>query len=314
MSEVQASSSSSKTPLRKAASSKPLLDYNSRLKPRKQKGKCGDPERTVSDEELDQLVIKLADVVEMSKHVVAFTGAGVSTSCGILDFRGPSGVWTRELRGTPLSNEEKTTEIFDNAVPGPTHRILASFMERGLLQHVVSQNVDGLHLRSGIPRENMSELHGNIFQEICTACGEVYLRESDVGGMGLALTGNKCDNKKCKGLLRDNAVDWDTSLPEDVFKIARRELRKADCVLCLGTSLRMFPAASMPLAVKRKNSFRDKPGKLCIVNLQETKYDKQANLLIRHYTDFVFEKLDAELKRRESVSLQPPQKKSKVEK
>jgi NAD+-dependent protein deacetylase sirtuin 6 len=268
-----------------------LLDYNSRLKPMPRKGLCGDEEIIENEKNLEKKVKDLADLLRKKHNCVVFTGAGISTSAGIPDFRGPNGVWTRELRGNALREEEKTAEIFNVAKPTLTHYAIVKLVEAGYVKHVISQNVDGLHLRSGLSEEILSELHGNIFMEICSQCKRRYLRDYDVGGMGLKPTGRKCDDSNCQGALHDFAVDWDTNLPEDIFRHARKQLRTSEIVLCLGTSLRIRPAGNMPTAVLRKNKDRDHAGKLVVVNLQRTHLDQQSHIRIHHYTDSVMKKV-----------------------
>lgn len=263
-----------------------VLDYNSRLKPMRQKGLCGDKEKFDSSSQLLAKVDELGNLMRSSNYTVVFTGAGISTSAGIADFRGPTGVWTREMKGEKLSTNSDSS-LFDNAKPTFTHYALVQLINTGLVHHIVSQNVDGLHLRSGVVPENLSELHGNIFIENCEKCGHTYLRDNDVGGMGLNYTGNVCEQVGCDGKLRDFAVDWDTELPKNIFKIARRELRKADLIICLGTSLRIQPAGNMPKTVLRQSHCHPQPGQLAIVNLQATHLDNQANVRIHYYTDTV---------------------------
>ena len=119
-------------------------------------------------------------------------------------------------------------------------------LDVGLVCYVSSQNVDALHLRSGVPRDRLSELHGNLFTEICTLCGHETLREADVGGVGLRETGLRCqvvrgDGEPCDGALRDNCLDWDDALPE--VELARTEsfCASARLSLVLGSSLRIKP-------------------------------------------------------------------------
>ena len=273
-----------------------ILSYNSRLKPMHEKGKCGDPEICDSEEELTKKVKKLAQLILDSAHTVVFTGAGISTSCGIADFRGPTGVWTNELRGISLEPAKDTSECFDKALPSFTHISLYSLLKESRIHHIVSQNVDGLHMRSGVLADSwLTELHGNIFIEECVECGTQYFRSRDVGGMGLKPTGSRCDNVSCSGALIDNAVDWDTDLPEHKFKVAEQHMSKANLVICLGTSLRIRPAGNMPTRVLRKSSTRDcskgDTGNLVIVNLQSTHLDKRASIKINGYCDDVMRRL-----------------------
>lgn len=273
-----------------------MLDYNSRLKPMGHKGKCGDPEKREEQRILNDKVNQLAQLMLASKHTVVFTGAGISTSSGIPDFRGPNGVWTRELRGEKLSEEEKRADIFNQATPSFTHNAITSLIQRQLVHHVISQNVDGLHLRSGVADHQLSELHGNICMEICEICNHKYFRSYDVGGMNLQPTGNICEDPICQGILRDFAVDWDTDLPKDIFDQAYKHLRQADLCIVLGSSLRIRPAGNMPLSVLRKSKARGgKSGKIAIVNLQVTHIDQKSAVRIFHDCDTVMKLLCQQL-------------------
>lgn len=110
-------------------------------------------------------------------HIVAYTGAGISTACGIPDFRGPNGVWTAQRRGLPMPRARVS---FLYAQPSLTHMALLGLMQAGKLPHICSQNVDSLHLRSGVPRSQLSELHGNCFAERCPACAREYVRDFEM--------------------------------------------------------------------------------------------------------------------------------------
>lgn len=261
------------------------------------KGLCGDQEFFEPTDQLNSKIQQLANVIRNSRKCVLFTGAGISTSCGIPDFRGPNGVWTKELTGAKLNEEEKSANVFNQAIPSFTHNAITTFVQLGLVDHVISQNVDGLHLRSGLPYSHLSELHGNICMEICEKCGCQFFREVDVGGMGLKLTGNRCNSSDCDGKLRDFSIDWDTPLPEDIFRLAREKIQEADLCICIGTSLRIRPAGLMPLAVTRANKNRNNcaRGKLVIINLQKTEFDSKCAIRIYHECDIVFRKLCEEL-------------------
>ena len=106
--------------------------------------------------EFEAKIKQLVAMVRDSKHLVAFTGAGISTSASIPDFRGPNGVWTLKAQG----KKPKSRISFDDAIPTPCHMALKELQEQGILKYVVSQNVDGMHRRSGIRKECISELHG----------------------------------------------------------------------------------------------------------------------------------------------------------
>jgi mono-ADP-ribosyltransferase sirtuin 6 len=214
--------------------------YNSRLSKKVYKGICGDEEKYDSPGQLRKKIDKLVSMCRASNYTVAHTGAGVSTSCGIPDFRGPTGVWTAEEKGVP----PPPSAPFESAIPSLTHMALLGLMRANRLRYVISQNVDGLHLRSGIPRTHISELHGNIFAEECTKCRREYMRTFDTQGMGLKPTGRYCTLDGCGGALKDRVCDWTSILPPDEFDRAVHHHRQAELAICLGTSLRIRPAGS----------------------------------------------------------------------
>ncbi|KAK9226234.1 hypothetical protein WN943_011281 [Citrus x changshan-huyou] len=215
---------------------------------------------------------------QKSKHLVAFTGAGISTSCGIPDFRGPKGVWTlqREGKGVP-----EASLPFDRAMPSITHMALVELEKAGILKFVISQNVDSLHLCSGIPREKLAELHGNSFREICPSCGVEYLRDFEIETIGMKKTPRRCSDVKCGSRLKDTVLDWEDALPPVEMNPAEENCRMADVVLCLGTSLQITPACNLPLKSLRGG------GKIVIVNLQQTPKDKKASLVFHAPVDKV---------------------------
>uniref|UniRef100_UPI00358FC5DD NAD-dependent protein deacylase sirtuin-6-like n=1 Tax=Myxine glutinosa TaxID=7769 RepID=UPI00358FC5DD len=251
------------------------------------KGKCGQAEKMDDPEELDVKVAQLAELIKGSRHLVMHTGAGISTSAGIPDFRGPNGVWTMEEKGLV----PKFDVTFEEAKPTLTHLALTVLQRVGFLKFVISQNVDGLHVRSGFPRDKLSELHGNMFVEECIKCGKQYVRTNVVGTIGLKFTGRLCEESKgkrlrgCRGKLIDTILDWEDALPEEDLNQADKASRKADVAIALGTSLQIKPSSNLPLLTKRGG------GKLVIVNLQPTNLDKHADIRIYSTIDTVMSKV-----------------------
>ncbi|XP_065640350.1 NAD-dependent protein deacylase sirtuin-6 isoform X2 [Hydra vulgaris] len=222
------------------------------------KGNLGLPEIFDSPDVLQKGIDQLVHLIKQSKYMVVHTGAGISTSAGIPDFRGPNGVWTLEAKG----KSPKVSIDFDEAVPTKTHMSILALKQHGIVKYVVSQNIDGLHLRSGFPRSHLSELHGNMFVEKCEKCQHEYYRCTPVKTMKEQRTGNLCQQKGKRGL---------------------SNCRKSDLSLCLGTTLQIVPSGKIPLLTIKNN------GKIVIVNLQKTKYDKKASLLIHSYVDDVMQ-------------------------
>lgn len=168
---------------------------------------------------------------------------GISTSAGINDFRGPTGVWTARAQG--ITPPPRTVQ---NPEPTLTHMSFVELMRNGYLKFLVSQNCDGLHLKSGIPTDKIAELHGNSNCEACAKCGKVYYRQIRVKGYDpkSRLTGNHCTALNCDGRLRCTTVAFSQSMPDICLNRATKESDMCDLSLCMGTSMRVSPACELP--------------------------------------------------------------------
>lgn len=271
--------------------------YASRLSEYPNKGTVGLPESYDTRRALSIKLKRLTEDLQASTYTVVLTGAGISTSSGIPDFRGPNGIWTKEKEKKtskarkrkrsgacePLGSENETVDdnLFARARPTLTHRAITKLALDGKVKYCVTQNVDGLHRRSGLPRNNHSTVHGCVFTEKCGDCGCEFFRDTEVETLSFKATGNRCD--ECGGLLHDVLLDWE----DPVLDIERvhAECEKADLVLCLGTSLRIEPVGSLPLLAK----------KFAIINLQVTPKDDSAASIIRAKVDDVMESLMSNL-------------------
>ncbi|XP_034472252.1 NAD-dependent protein deacetylase Sirt6 [Drosophila innubila] len=263
-------------------------NYAEGLSAYENKGVLGIPENFDSEESVTQKCKELANLIQESKHVVLHTGAGISTSAGIPDFRGPKGVWTLEQKG------EKPTfnTSFDEAKPTKSHMALRSLVEHGYIQYIVSQNIDGLHLKSGLDRKFLAELHGNMFIEQCQKCRRQFVRATAVETVGQKQLGLPCksaelgNSRRCRGgIMHDTVLDWEDNLPERDLDMAFMHSTIADLNITLGTTLQIVPSGNLPL----KNLKHD--GKLVICNLQPTKHDKKAHLVISSYIDEILTKV-----------------------
>ena len=164
---------------------------------------------------------------------------------------------------------------FDQAKPTLTHRGLYYLCKTDTKRSYfcITQNVDGLHRRSGLTRGTLAILHGCVFTEKCQDCGREYFRDEQVPGISFQQTGAKCT--KCGGPLRDVLLDWCDHLPEDDWDRCQERCNEADLIVTLGTSLRMEPAASLVTHGKR----------YVVVNLQVTPYDEGAAMVVRARVD-----------------------------
>lgn len=192
-----------------------------------------------------------------SHHLVVFTGAGISTESGISDFRGPDGVWTRRDKGLP---PKPISVPMDALEPNAGHRAIVELQKMGKLQFLISQNVDNLHLKSGIRQEILAELHGNIARLRCKRCGLMVDRSAG---------GEVC---RCGGPLVRSVVDFGQPLPERDLALSFEHSRKSDLFVVAGSGLVVTPAADMPAEALRSGA------KLVIINRGETPFDPSSNL------------------------------------
>jgi NAD-dependent deacetylase len=225
----------------------------------------------------------LAGWLRESDNAIALTGAGVSTDSGIPDFRSTkSGLWAHHdpmkvasiegFRADPAGFYEFWRKQFGatmKAVPNLTHRVLAALEERGLLRAVITQNIDGLHQRSGSKR--VLEVHGNWHDVRCLRCGTRSKMATFLEELG-AKEAPHCAS--CGGLIKPEVVLFGESLTID-FDEAERLTSSCDLLLAMGTSMEVWPAAGLGERALRAGA------RFVIVNREETSVDDQASLVIR---------------------------------
>ncbi|XP_076879601.1 NAD-dependent protein deacetylase sirtuin-7 [Brachyhypopomus gauderio] len=244
-------------------------------------------------EDLRSKVKQLADAMGRAQHAIIYTGAGISTAASIPDYRGPNGVWTQLQKGRTV----RASDLSD-AEPTLTHICVRMLHKMKMIQHVVSQNCDGLHLRSNLPRHALSELHGNMFIEVCTSCSPAreVIRLFDVTertALHRHGTGRRCAH--CGAELRDTIVHFGErgTLEQPLnWKGAAEAAQKADLILCLGSSLKVLKKYACLWCMKKPVAKRPK---LYIVNLQWTPKDDLATLKIHGKCDDVMRLLMEEL-------------------
>jgi len=239
------------------------------------------------EESIREKVKVLAQWIIKSKHFVIFTGAGISTSAGIPDFRGPDGVWTLQAEGKLRTRP--TTSIL-KAIPTPTHMAILELERMGYLKFLISQNTDGLHRRSGIAPNKLAEVHGNTNLEICGQCGKNFLRDYSTRTtceVHNHKTGRTCN--ACGGDLLDSIINFGEILPQKPFQDSCDHSKDADVHLVLGSSLRATTVAGLPKITHQKG------GKLVVCNLQVTPLDSDCDLRIFAKSDDFMKYLMEEL-------------------
>lgn len=239
---------------RTSAAGNNVAGYAARLRQDVDYGVCGLKETRESTRAVRRKVVKLAELLRQHKgRVWCCTGAGISTSVGLPDFRGPHGIWTKQQQESGKLKKNaavggaapRLASSFGAVKPSFTHYALTALVKAGYINHIATQNVDGLHRRAAAPLDKLSELHGNVCLEVCSECQAEFHRADDVGGVGLQATGRKCD--QCGGALRDHVLDWDDALPKDHVRRTERRARKATMSIAMGTSLRIKPVGDMPV-------------------------------------------------------------------
>ena len=233
-------------------------------------------------------VERIADMICRAGRPVVFTGAGVSTESGIPDFRSPGGVWDRfdpsefTFRNFVESAEgrrkywELGREVYPvirKAEPNAAHFAIAELHRLGRLDCVITQNIDNLHQRAGLPSEKVIELHGNATRARCLRCGRRYTRdeihECLEQGVDIPLCGPPCG-----GIIKPNTILFGEAMPEEETREAERRARQCDVFIVVGSSLVVYPAAMMPLYAKEAGAA------LVIVNLSDTPHDAYADVLL----------------------------------
>lgn len=236
--------------------------------------------------DLKSAVAGLTRLIEQSEIVLPFTGAGISTECGIPDFRSPGGIWTK-MQPIPfdafLANQGMRDEAwrrrfamedeFGGAQPGRGHRALASLYRAGKSPGVITQNIDNLHQASGIAAEHVVELHGNTTYATCLDCAERYdlpwVRER------FDAAGGRAPDCRCGGYIKTATISFGQAMPEAAMRRAEELTLTCDLFLSIGSSLVVWPAAGFPLMAKRNGA------RLAIINRDPTEFDDIADLVVR---------------------------------
>lgn len=237
--------------------------------------------------ELETLIDQIAELILDARRIVVFTGAGVSTESGIPDFRSPGGIWERydpddftyqKFVSDPEGRKRRwqmfqERGLITEARPNPAHYAIAELDRLGKLDCVITQNVDCLHQKAGLPNEKVFELHGNIQWIVCLDCGRRYPLAQIEARLDKGEEVPDCE--ACGGILKPDVVFFGESLPKKALLEAASRASNCDLFMVIGSTLVVYPAAYMPeYAV-------DKGAKLVIINLSSTPLDEQAAVVLR---------------------------------
>jgi NAD-dependent deacetylase len=232
-------------------------------------------------------VERLGDMIAEASTIVPFTGAGISTECGIPDFRSPGGLWSRnrpipfdefvasaEARNEAWRRRFAMEPTFAAAKPGRGHRALASLYKAGKIPTVITQNIDNLHQASGFSEEHVIELHGNTTFARCIGCGQVY--DLPWVKRRFEASGSAPDCSLCDEPVKTATISFGQAMPEEAMRRATEFAQQCDLFIAIGSSLVVWPAAGFPLLAKNSGA------RLVIINNQPTEQDDIADLVIRN--------------------------------
>lgn len=227
----------------------------------------------------------LKALINNAERVVPFSGAGISTESGIPDFRSPGGVWTRmkpitiqefvgseEMRREAWRRRFMSEDGLTGAKPNAGHEGVRALVASGKATCVITQNIDNLHQDSGIPEQNVIEIHGNATYAKCLECEMRY--ELEALRAPFVEHGVIPVCKACGGLVKVATISFGQAMPEEKMARAKTETLACDLFLVLGSSLTVYPAAGLPLLAKRNGA------RLVIINRDPTDQDEIADLVI----------------------------------
>lgn len=236
---------------------------------------------------MDKTLAQVRAWLDAARRVVVLTGAGISTDSGIPDFRGPNGVWTRDPRAERMSDiryyvadpelrkaswQSRLAHPAWTAQPNTGHLALVALERRGKLHALVTQNIDGLHQRAGNSPELVVEVHGNLHQAVCLACGWKGAMQQVLERVRAGEHDPPCT--ACGGILKSDTISFGQQLVPEVIERAMDSAREADLLLTVGTSLQVYPVAgAVPHA-------RQAGARVVILNAQPTPFDDIADAVL----------------------------------
>jgi NAD-dependent deacetylase len=230
--------------------------------------------------EINQIAAKIAE----NNSNIVFTGAGISTESGIPDYRSKGGLWDKfqpiyfddfmTSKEARVEYWRRKTELYNdliNAQPNAAHLALFELYELGLVEAIITQNIDGLHHKSGIPEERIIELHGNTLRVRCMSCDKLISIEEAHDRIADGDLAPECE---CGGYFKPDTISFGQAMPEKEVNRSIKLSSSANVFLVIGSTLLVQPAALMPDYAKKAGAF------LAIINLSQTPYDNACDALI----------------------------------
>jgi len=236
---------------------------------------------------MDDLINNAAALIRESEKILVFTGAGLSTGSGIPDFRSPGGIWDRydpsDFYFQRFISDERAREkywkmssefygVMKEAIPNRAHTAIKDLEDTGKLLAIVTQNIDRLHHKAGNSPDKIIEIHGTAFSVSCLSCRKEYERDEIEDRLKSGVNVPYCDD--CSGILKPDTISFGQAMPEDKMVASLMHARECDLCIVLGSSLVVYPAASVPIQAVESGA------KLMIINREETPLDHKAVLTI----------------------------------
>ncbi|MFX0093289.1 MAG: NAD-dependent deacetylase [Candidatus Hodarchaeota archaeon] len=241
-------------------------------------------------EDLEDRIEETASLIANSRYLVIFTGAGISTESGLPDYRGPEGIWTLREKGLKPNLPKVPWHMVE---PNLAHKAIVELQNMGLMKFLISQNVDNLHLKSGIKPDLIAELHGNSTLLKCLNC-DLRISKKEAGwndqihGKGYRTSRPvkgqpRCSS--CEGRLISSVVNFGDPMPQKEMQEATMHSERSDVFISIGSTLLVTPAADFPVIALRNGA------RLIILNKGETALDRAAHIRIEEKAGEVLSKI-----------------------
>jgi len=226
--------------------------------------------------------------IDHARRIVVLTGAGISTDSGIPDFRGPQGVWTKNPEAEKMATLQhyvadpevrrrawrtRVESPMHDREPNDGHRALVTLERRGILDTLVTQNVDGLHLKAGSSPERVVEIHGTAREVVCLSCGERAAMERALARVRAGEVDPPC--RSCGGILKSATISFGQGLVQADLERAGAAARRCDLMLAVGTKLSVYPIAGIVPVAKEAGA------RVVILNAEPTEMDSLADITLR---------------------------------
>jgi NAD-dependent deacetylase len=250
---------------------------------------------------MDTKIKQIATKIKQRGKNIIFTGAGISTESGIPDYRSQGGIWdkfrpvyfdefmsARDAREDYWRRWQALYTGITRAEPNAGHDAIARLDQMGLLEALITQNVDGLHQEAGLADKKIIELHGNTRRIRCMSCRNVTATEEIQARLNSGDAAPECE---CGGYLKPDTISFGQAMPVEAVEKATALSRTSDFFLVVGSTLLVQPAAHMPVYAKQNNAF------LAIVNLSDTPCDNMCDVLIRDKAGDVLQRIVREVEK-----------------